>query len=300
MNELKKPEQNEKEIKNYSVYAHINKINGKIYIGVTSQIPKRRWGKNGNGYKTSRYFWNAIQKYKWENFHHDIIAEHLTKNEAENFEKRLIKELKSKNSKFGYNLTDGGDGMTGAILTDEARKNRSLAQKGKHIGSNNSFYGKHHSKKTREYLSKLKKGKYKGGDSWNSKRVICINTNMVFNSITEAAKYYNIKSSTSILLNCQGEKKCGGEFDGEKLMWAYYDENYNPSNYINLTYKRPGTREVICLTTGKIFKSAAEAGRYYNIDKSQISSCCNHKYGYNTTRGIDNFERFEWAFYDKA
>ena len=37
----------------WTVYAHINKINGKIYIGITGRDPKNRWGHNGYKYKKS-------------------------------------------------------------------------------------------------------------------------------------------------------------------------------------------------------------------------------------------------------
>ena len=47
--------------KTYCVYAHINKINGKIYIGQTKQNPNSRWS-NGYGYKHSPHFYSAIQK----------------------------------------------------------------------------------------------------------------------------------------------------------------------------------------------------------------------------------------------
>ena len=44
----------------FSVYRHTNLINGKVYIGITSQIPEKRWGKNGKNYTESIKFNNAI------------------------------------------------------------------------------------------------------------------------------------------------------------------------------------------------------------------------------------------------
>ena len=45
----------------YSVYIHINKVNGKKYVGVTRGKPENRWRK-GNGYKYNTHFFSAIQK----------------------------------------------------------------------------------------------------------------------------------------------------------------------------------------------------------------------------------------------
>ena len=66
----------------YSVYMHINKINGKKYIGITSQRPKSRW-HNGKGYAQQRRFYSAIKSYGWDNFEHIILFNGLTKKEAE-------------------------------------------------------------------------------------------------------------------------------------------------------------------------------------------------------------------------
>ena len=57
----------------YYVYSHRNKINNKIYIGITKQNPTVRWGVDGKRYKDSPRFWNAIQKYGWDNFEHEIF-----------------------------------------------------------------------------------------------------------------------------------------------------------------------------------------------------------------------------------
>lgn len=67
---------------NYKVYKHTNQINGKSYVGITCQKPEYRWGTDGQGYKECPFFWNAIQKYGWNNFSHEIIFEGLTHEEA--------------------------------------------------------------------------------------------------------------------------------------------------------------------------------------------------------------------------
>ena len=50
----KKNEQVDGERKWY-VYCHTNKINGKKYIGITSQVPEERW-RYGAGYKNQVVF----------------------------------------------------------------------------------------------------------------------------------------------------------------------------------------------------------------------------------------------------
>lgn len=90
----------------FTVYKHINKVNGKIYIGITSQNVKRRW-QDGAGYYGT-YFYNAIKKYGWDGFDHVIIAEGLEKKEAEKIEIRLIKETGCNKREIGYNIADGG------------------------------------------------------------------------------------------------------------------------------------------------------------------------------------------------
>ena len=66
---------------------HKNKINDKVYIGITSRDAKDRWGVNGSGYGEQQIaFKNAIDKYGWDGFEHIIIAENLTQQEASEME----------------------------------------------------------------------------------------------------------------------------------------------------------------------------------------------------------------------
>lgn len=88
----------------YLVYRH-TAPNGKVYIGITGFDPQYRWLNNGKGYKTQTTFFNAIIKYGWINFKHDILFEDLTKEEALNKEEELIQQYKSYDRRYGYNVS---------------------------------------------------------------------------------------------------------------------------------------------------------------------------------------------------
>lgn len=105
----------------YCVYVHINNADGKKYVGQTCKKPEHRWN-NGKGYRYNKHFWNAIQKYGWENFEHEIIASNLTLAEANNFEELLIKELDTLNPKKGYNLVAGGENHSVSDITRERQR----------------------------------------------------------------------------------------------------------------------------------------------------------------------------------
>lgn len=102
---------------NYCVYKHTNKINNKVYIGITCQKPEKRWDC-GWGYIKQEIFYNAIKKYGWDGFTHEILFEGLTKEQAAEKEIELIAFYKSNRKRynspsFGYNATDGGDSYGG-------------------------------------------------------------------------------------------------------------------------------------------------------------------------------------------
>ena len=100
----------------YIIYKHTNKINNKSYIGLTCQDPKLRW-RNGKGYKPCVKFYNAIQKYGWNNIKHEILYTNLSEQEAKAKEIELISYYKACN--ISYNITDGGDGTLGRKMTEK-------------------------------------------------------------------------------------------------------------------------------------------------------------------------------------
>ena len=93
----------------YIVYEHVNKINGKKYVEMTSQSLSERSGNYGTKYDSPN-FRNDIDLYGWDNFEHNIIAEGLTRKEAELLETTLINYLDLKNPEKGYNMRNGGEG----------------------------------------------------------------------------------------------------------------------------------------------------------------------------------------------
>lgn len=164
---------------NYTVYLHINRINQKVYVGITCQKPEDRW-ENGFGYSYNTHFFRAIQKYGWNNFDHEIFATHLTKDEACNMEKILIRELNSNNPNYGYN-NDAGGGLP-PILCGEMNPfygNHSQS------GINHPMYGKKHSDETRR---KMSENHYdaSGGNNPNAKKVMCVETGKIYPSAIDA------------------------------------------------------------------------------------------------------------------
>lgn len=164
--------------KSFTVYAHISPSK-KIYIGITSQIPEKRFKAGGKGYDSCPAFWKAINKYGWENFKHIILMEGLTKEIAEIIEIELIKKYRANKRNYGYNVENGGNcagthseetkvkiskANKGKIVSEESRKKLSESLKIAMAGEKNSFYGRHHKEKTKtEQSTRMKGNKFFAG-----------------------------------------------------------------------------------------------------------------------------------------
>ena len=167
----------------FSVYMHVNKINGKRYVGITQkEDPEQRW-LNGKGYFKNKHFSNSITKYGWENFEHIIVDTFLTREQACNLERKLIKKYKTQNRKLGYNITDGGDFFH---HSEESKRLMSEHRKGKGLHT----FSEEHKRKMRE--------NHKGGA--NKKRVLCVETEEVYESINDASRATGINKKQ--ISNC--------------------------------------------------------------------------------------------------
>jgi hypothetical protein len=89
----------------YVVYSLTNKVNGKKYIGQTTNYSRRMLGHKKETHCVVLH--RAIQKYGWENFDKEVLVE-TDKENVDELERRLIKEHKSRIPN-GYNIRAGGE-----------------------------------------------------------------------------------------------------------------------------------------------------------------------------------------------
>ena len=76
---------------------------GKKYIGKTKTSLKERAKNNAKGYKGCPAFYNAIQKYGWENFEVEILEE-VPLDVIDDAEVEYILLYDTSNKEIGYNI----------------------------------------------------------------------------------------------------------------------------------------------------------------------------------------------------
>ena len=224
----------------YTVYQHKNKINGKIYIGITSKDPEKRWGHNGCNYKSSPHFYSAIQKYGWNNFEHNILFTKLTKEQACLKEQELIKYFNSMDRRFGYNSTSGGETF---VMNEEIRQKISKAMMGNKNGLGHACSeekkrkiseaqkGRQFTEEHRRKLSEAAKRRHtpcseetkkKLSQAYpNKRKVYCEELNKIFESVQECGRFIGAPA-TNISKVCGGR---GKTVKGYHL--KYYDDTIN-------------------------------------------------------------------------
>ena len=134
------------------VYLIVNKVNGKMYVGQTTQLLEERFKEHAHCKKT--VIGRAIRKYGKENFCCEALKYCESKEDLDAWEKFFIAALRTK-LPIGYNLTDGGGGIVGWHHKPESCAKISAKKLGKQLspehcanisiskrGKNHPWFGK--------------------------------------------------------------------------------------------------------------------------------------------------------------
>ena len=242
--------------KTYFIYLTTNKINNKKYIGrhygttddsylgsgVLLAQAIEKYGKENFSRVVLELCDSkkeAIQKEKkWITKYNAVNSEefyNLSPGDEQNSGWQLCKEWRIKNPEQAKRH----DELAAQHLQEWAKNNPALAQKNTEILLKAAHqWMKDHPQQAQEHMKKVNQAKEKWQqehpeehqkqvDKWreagsitNSKKIRCITTNKIFNSISEAGRYYNTPQG-NISKVLQGKRKSAGKDPktGEKLYW---------------------------------------------------------------------------------
>ena len=282
--------------KNYIVYCHTNKINGKKYIGVTGDTLQKRAGLNGSYYKGSVYFYHAIQKYGWDNFQHEILYQNLTKEEASQKQYELINYYNTLDSNFGYNLREGGYQGYTMVMSEETKEKISKKLKG--VKKSEAWH--QHRKEYYQNHPHPNEGHFGEKSAGITRKVRCIETGDVFGAIAEAERW---AGSSKIGECCRGLRQHAGTHPtkGFQLSWEYAEDDAKVTIVCNKPLQEKKTiKKIQCINTGQVFNNAKEAARFFNMEKNScnINRCCK---GERRTAGVDPVTKksLQWKYYEQ-
>ena len=290
------------EEKSYKIYAHINKINGKKYIGQTKQQLDQRF-RDGEGYKKSPKFYGAIKKYGWDNFEHILLFDGLSLEEANKKEEELIKEYNTTNDSNGYNIAYGGDNHAQSeeaiykmkMAKDRNKNNYDFYKEVFQYDKDGHFIEKFKSireaeRKTginRRNISSCCNGKAKsaGGFLWSN----AYKEDIKYNSLRQrqvdrydkngiyidsfvnakiASKALDIEPS-SIYACCNKTRNLAGDY-----IWKFHDDESEVQKYTNSSHKKVKQIDRHTLKVIGEYDSIAVASKETGVRSASISSCC--------------------------
>jgi hypothetical protein len=167
---------------NYYVYIHYRNDNLEpFYVGKGKD--KRAYVKCGRSIHWNR----VVDKY---GYHVVIQYNNLSEDDAFYMEMLLIESFGFKNL---VNATYGGEGSSGAIFSDETKRKIGEKSKGRKV-----MLGKKHSDETKEKMRKSRLGKAGLPGSLNpmARKVIDLETSIIYDTIKEVSILFSIKYGT--------------------------------------------------------------------------------------------------------
>ena len=271
-------------VTSWVIYKHTSP-DGKCYIGQTRKLGRRWSVKSGSGYEHNTKFCEAIQRFGWKNFIHEILEDNiLTQEEALEREEYWIAFYDSYRN--GYNGNPGGKNgyiekrPIYQIEPDTKRiinKFDSLMDAVRATGISAPCIS--------QCCSRIIQtaGKYcwcyvdEFSDDWEmpkssvrrGRRIVCIETGEVFHSPQELEKIIGVHHS-QITRVCGCEKYKWRPIKGKHYCYLGEEKDFVPAQ--NMNYRR-----VRCVETGEEYPSYRVASEKTGISYSSIKGCINGK-----------------------
>lgn len=204
---------------------------------------------------------------KYDYLPNSILKNRLIHEGAISKSKKVI-EITQPNKVFS-SLTEAAN-FYGRTVTEVSKVCKNVMS---HVKGNRFVYLKDYLEKS-EYYDNLAKEKVIIKP--NPKKIVEIESGKIFNTATEASKFFNV-SWSSIGKVCRG---IISQIKGHRFAYLHDYEN-NLEYYKKLAkekiIRRPPTQKIIELESLKVFNSMREASKFFNINKNKISKSCKNK-----------------------
>lgn len=260
------------------IYALVNNMNNKIYIGKSANVYERvleHFGRLNNNKHSNYHLQRSFNKYSGS-----FIAILLEESECDlldDKERYFISYYETKNQNYGYNMTDGGEGTLGYRHTDETKLRMSKSAKIR------GFLVETHKKAVESLSIPIVQLDLEGNfvKRWNS-----------------AHETTQVKFNGSNVGQCCKKKRA----THKGFVWVYESEYLSPNFSFNnllvkksknkITNKAKQNKILLQLTFDNsvvnVWKNAMEAERVGGFSNSKIYECLSGK--------INSHKGFLWKY----
>lgn len=237
---------------------------------MTSQNLNERF-RSGRGYKSTKRFNEAINKYGWDNFEHIILETNLSLEDAQQKEMEYIKKFNTQDPKFGYNVAPGGDTFKGEDCP---------------------WFG---TKRTEESIRKQKEhSKGRKLTEEHKRKISEANKGRVFSDETRSKMSLSRPDVSGKNNPCYG-RKVPKEHINKMVKASKTPEAIAKMKAHKTWYSgkdNANAKSVICIDTGIVYDTMKQAALDTGSNASKISSVCNgHR---KSTNGL------HFKFYNKG
>lgn len=214
------------------IYKIINDFNNRVYIGKTLKTTEVRKKEHLHQLNDGSAIHNSILKHGVEHFTWVCIEKNIyDKNELAQREKYWISYYDSYNN--GYNMTKGGEGGNGTHAKNLDKWRKEHPEESQKLINNLLLWREQH-------IEEVKKANLKGAETrrkkygnnitqkannTNRKKVQCIETQKIYNSVIDAAKDMNGANGSHIGQVCNGKRKTAFKYH-----WKWVDEKEGNNN----------------------------------------------------------------------